>query len=131
MIPLLLANGITFVRDMGGYLESLFPLRKEIEDGKRLGPRFITPGPYLDGSPPSFQPSLVVMNSVQATEDVHSLVQRGVDFIKVQSMLQRDPYFAIAKAAGYRGYFSIEWEGHGDPFDATGRLIDECLKNLA
>ena len=39
--------------------------------------------------------------------------------------------FAIAKAAGYRGYFSIEWEGHGDPFDATARLINECLKNLA
>ena len=39
--------------------------------------------------------------------------------------------FAIAKAAGYRGYFSIEWEGHGDPFDATARLVNECLKNLA
>jgi sugar phosphate isomerase/epimerase len=39
--------------------------------------------------------------------------------------------FTIAKAAGYRGYFSIEWEGHGDPFDATARLIDDCLKNLA
>ncbi len=30
MLPLLLANGITSVRDMGGYLESLNPLRKEI-----------------------------------------------------------------------------------------------------
>jgi len=39
--------------------------------------------------------------------------------------------FAIAKAAGYRGYFSIEWEGHGSPFDATERLIEECLKDLA
>jgi sugar phosphate isomerase/epimerase len=39
--------------------------------------------------------------------------------------------FAIAKAAGYRGYFSIEWEGHGNPFDATKRLVDECLKDLA
>src|ERR1700744_5998717 len=29
-IPLLLANGITTVRDMGGYLESLVPLREEI-----------------------------------------------------------------------------------------------------
>jgi sugar phosphate isomerase/epimerase len=38
--------------------------------------------------------------------------------------------FAIAKAAGYRGYFSIEWEGHGDPLDATARLIEVCLKNL-
>jgi len=99
MLPLLLANGITGVRDMGSYLESLIPLRKEIEEGKRLGPRIITPGPYLDGSPPSFEPSLVVTNRVQANEDVHQLVLRGADFVKVQSMLSRDAYFAIAQAA--------------------------------
>lgn len=99
MIPLLLANGITTVRDMGGYLESLIPLRKEIDQGKRLGPRLFYAGPYLDGSPPSFQPSFVVMNGTQANEDVHQLVQRGVDFVKVQSMLSREAYFAIAEAA--------------------------------
>jgi imidazolonepropionase-like amidohydrolase len=99
MLPLLLANGITSVRDMGGYLESLNPLRKEIAEGKRLGPRIFTPGPYLDGSPPSFQPSLVVTNSVEAGENVHQLVALGVDFIKVQSKLSRDAYFAIAQAA--------------------------------
>jgi amidohydrolase family protein len=99
MIPLLLANGITSVRDMGGYLESLLRLRKEIEAGTRLGPRIYLAGPYLDGDPPSFQPSLVVTNAVQAAGDVHDLKNRGVDFIKVQSMLSRDMYFAIAKAA--------------------------------
>ncbi|HMH80838.1 MAG TPA: amidohydrolase family protein, partial [Candidatus Acidoferrum sp.] len=99
MLPLLLANGITSVRDMGGYLESLNPLRKEIAEGKRLGPRIFTPGPYLDGSPPSFQPSLVVTNSVEARENVQQLVALGVDFIKVQSKLSRDAYFAIAQAA--------------------------------
>jgi imidazolonepropionase-like amidohydrolase len=99
MLPLLLANGIASVRDMGGYLESLIPLRKEIEEGKRLGPRIVTPGPYLDGSPPSFQPSLVVTNAVEASEDVHQLVALGVDFIKVQSMLSREAYFDIAQAA--------------------------------
>jgi imidazolonepropionase-like amidohydrolase len=96
MIPLLLANGITSVRDMGGYLESLLPLRKEIEAEKRLGPRIYLAGPYLDGDPPSFEPSLVVTNATQAAQDVHDLLQRGVDFIKVQSMLPRDVYFAIA-----------------------------------
>jgi imidazolonepropionase-like amidohydrolase len=96
MIPLLLAYGITSVRDMGGYLESLLPLRREIETETRLGPRIYLAGPYLDGDPPSFQPSLVVTNATQAAQDVHDLLRRGVDFIKVQSMLPRDVYFAIA-----------------------------------
>jgi imidazolonepropionase-like amidohydrolase len=99
IIPLLIANGITSVRDMGGYLESLLPLRHEIEDGKRLGPRIYLAGPYLDGNPPAFQPSLVVTNAVQASDDVHDLKQRGVDFVKVQSNLSRDVYFKIAEAA--------------------------------
>jgi imidazolonepropionase-like amidohydrolase len=99
MIPLLLANGITTVRDMGGYLESLVPLREQIKKGKRLGPQIFYAGPYLDGSPPSFEPSLVVTDRVQASEDVHQLVERGVDFIKVQTMLSREAYFAIAEAA--------------------------------
>jgi imidazolonepropionase-like amidohydrolase len=98
-LPLLLANGIATVRDMGGYLESLVPLRRDIHDGKRLGPEIFFAGPYLDGNPPSFQPSLVVTNGVEASENVRTLVQRGVDFIKVQSILSRDAYFAIAAAA--------------------------------
>jgi imidazolonepropionase-like amidohydrolase len=99
MLPLLVAHGITTVRDMGGYLESLEPLRKEIASGVRVGPQISTPGPYLDGAPPSFQPSLVVTNNAEANDDVRQLVRRGVDFVKVQSMLNRDAYFAIADAA--------------------------------
>ncbi|HWZ98611.1 MAG TPA: amidohydrolase family protein [Candidatus Dormibacteraeota bacterium] len=96
-LPLLLANGITSVRDMGGYLDYLIPLREEIDEGKRIGPHIVFAGPYLDGNPPSFQPSLVVNNRKQAKDDVHTLVKKGVDFIKVQSMLSRDAYFAIAQ----------------------------------
>jgi imidazolonepropionase-like amidohydrolase len=96
VLPLLLANGITTVRDMGGYLESLEPLRKEIREGRRVGPELFFAGPYLDGNPPSFQPSLVVTNAAEAQKDVHDLAQRGVDFIKVQSILGREAYFAIA-----------------------------------
>lgn len=39
--------------------------------------------------------------------------------------------FGIAKAAGYRGFFSMEFEGRGDPWDGTRKLIDAALKNLA
>jgi imidazolonepropionase-like amidohydrolase len=108
-IPLLLANGITTVRDMGGYLQALIPLRQEIRSGKRVGPEILFSGPYLDGDPPSFQPSLVVTNATQATDDVQSLVAQGVDFIKVQSILSRTAYFAIADAAKQQ---HISFVGH-------------------
>ncbi|MGC1906327.1 MAG: amidohydrolase family protein [Candidatus Acidiferrum sp.] len=98
-LPLLLANGITATRDMGGYLESLIPLRKEIRKGKRLGPDIVFAGPYLDGQPPSFQPSLVVTNAAQGADGVDWLVTKGVDFIKVQSILDRAAYFSIAQEA--------------------------------
>jgi sugar phosphate isomerase/epimerase len=38
--------------------------------------------------------------------------------------------FAIAKAAGYRGYFSMEFEGQGEPYEGTQKLLDESLKDL-
>lgn len=38
--------------------------------------------------------------------------------------------FEIAKAQGYRGYFSMEWEGNGEPYAGTQRLINETLKYL-
>ena len=96
ILPLLLANGITTVRDMGGDLDALLKLRHEIESGKLQAPRIFFAGPYLDGSPPFFQPSVVVTNSTEAADDVHSLISRGADFIKIQSNLGRDAYFTIA-----------------------------------
>jgi sugar phosphate isomerase/epimerase len=38
--------------------------------------------------------------------------------------------FEIAKAQGYRGYFSMEWEGNGEPYAGTQRLIGETLRYL-
>jgi Amidohydrolase family len=109
VLPLLLANGITTARDMGGYLEGLKKLREEINSGKRLGPRIVFAGPYLDGNPPSFQPSIVVQNAAEAQTAVHQLKTEGVDFIKVQSRLSAPAYFAIAAAAQKEG---IRFVGH-------------------
>ena len=39
--------------------------------------------------------------------------------------------FEIAKAEGYRGYFSMEWEGNGEPYAGTQKLIELTLKYLA
>ena len=38
--------------------------------------------------------------------------------------------FGIARSAGYRGYFSMEFEGEGEPYEGTRKLIEESLKDL-
>lgn len=108
-LPLLVANGITTVRDMGGKVEYLKNLRREIDSGDRLGPQIFFTGPYLDGNPPSFQPSIVVQNASEGATAVDQLKSRGVDFIKVQSRLQPEAYFAIARESKQQ---EIRFVGH-------------------
>ena len=38
--------------------------------------------------------------------------------------------YAIAERAGYKGYFSIEWDSDGDPYAGTQHLIELSLKSL-
>ena len=109
ILPLLVANGITTVRDMGGKVEYLKQLRSEINSGKQVGPQIFFTGPYLDGNPPSFQPSIVVQTAAEATAAVEKLKGEGVDFIKVQSRLQPEAYYAIARESQKLG---IRFLGH-------------------
>ena len=41
LLPLLLANGVTGVRDMGGDLDTLLAWKREIEGGTLLGPHIV------------------------------------------------------------------------------------------
>jgi imidazolonepropionase-like amidohydrolase len=109
LIPLLVANGITTVRDMGGQVDLLKRLRGEIGSGKLVGPQIFFTGPYLDGDPPGYQPSMVVKNAADARNAVDRLAAEGVDFIKTQSRLERDAYFAIAEESKLKG---IRFVGH-------------------
>jgi len=109
IIPLLVANGITTVRDMGGKVEYLKKLRAEIDSGKLAGPQIFFTGPYLDGNPPSFQPSIVVQSAAEATAAVQNLKSEGVDFIKVQSRLQPEPYYVVARESQKQ---NIRFVGH-------------------
>jgi sugar phosphate isomerase/epimerase len=39
--------------------------------------------------------------------------------------------FGILKASNFRGFCSMEWEGKGEPYAGTRKLIDASLKSLA
>jgi imidazolonepropionase-like amidohydrolase len=109
VLPLFVANGVTGVRDMGGDLDVLKVWRASIKAGRLLGPRMVIAGPMLDGPVPRFPSSAPVKDAAQAREVVDDLKARGVDFIKIQSLIPRDGYFAAADEARKLG---IVFVGH-------------------
>jgi imidazolonepropionase-like amidohydrolase len=98
-LPLLIANGITGVRDMGSELEVLEQWRKEITAGTLIGPRMWISGPMLDGPQPRFPSSIAIATAQDGRGAVDDLKRRGADFIKLQSLLPREAVFAIADEA--------------------------------
>jgi imidazolonepropionase-like amidohydrolase len=109
ILPLLLANGITGIRDMGSELDLVLHARAEIDAHRLLGPRMIVSGPMLDGPKSQYKASIPITTPEDGRKAVGMLKNRGVDFIKTQSGIPRAAYFAIAEESKKRG---IEFEGH-------------------
>jgi imidazolonepropionase-like amidohydrolase len=103
MLPLFLAHGIVGVRDMGGPLERVLPLRERVTSQALAGPRILTPGPFLDGPGDADPIFRRVISPADAKPAVDELLAAGVDFLKVQANLGPDAYAAIAAAARARG----------------------------
>lgn len=95
-LPLFVANGITGVRDMGSDLDAILQAREEIRTHALLGPRLVIAGPMLDGPKTQFPASIAIATPDDGRRAVAMLKSRGVDFIKIQSYVPRDAYFAIA-----------------------------------
>jgi imidazolonepropionase-like amidohydrolase len=107
ILPLFIVNGVTGVRDMGGDTPILLDWRKDITNGRIIGPRMLISGPMLDGYLPNgklrFPSSLPVTSAASAIAAVDSLKTQNVDFIKVQSVISRDSYIAAAAEAHKQG----------------------------
>src|SRR5215470_5077695 len=97
--PLLIMNGVTGVRDMGGDLAQIDLWRAEIEKGTRVGPRIIRAGPFVDGPKQGATHRLTVRTPEEARQAVDKLKSKGVDFIKVHNGLSREVFFAVADEA--------------------------------
>jgi len=99
----MLGWGITGARDMGGGLDAILALRAGIRAGRLTGPRLIVAGPALRGPRSTSDTGFgVIRTESEARRVVDSLVERGVDFIKVHEDLSPVAWFAIARAARAR-----------------------------
>jgi imidazolonepropionase-like amidohydrolase len=144
-LGLLVARGVTTVRDMGGDHEELLQWRKEIASGHRLGPRLVIAGPYLEsaknaarqhGTPahemiePVERTRIGVGTPADADRIIAQVATRGVDHLKIRTVEDRATYLAIGAAARRHG---LALTGHfqrlpfNDFFASGQRSIEHAL----
>ncbi len=97
--PLLIMNGVTGVRDMGGNIAQIDRWRSQIENGARVGPHIIRAGPFVDGPKEGVTNRLTVRTPEEAQQAVRNLKAKGVDFIKVHNALPPEAFFALMDEA--------------------------------
>ena len=112
--PLVIANGITGVRNMFG-AEPLLKHRTEVNSGILLGPRMIVGSPVVDGATPMWPGSISVADANAGRQAVGTVKQSGYDFVKTYQFLSRETYLAIADEAKKQ---NIPFAGHV-PFSLT------------
>jgi imidazolonepropionase-like amidohydrolase len=94
-LPVLVANGVTGVRDTGSDLAELDKWRTQIADDVVVGPTIIRAGPILNAREFN-RYQFAVTNELEARTAVRTLQKVGVDFIKLHRRTSRETYFAIA-----------------------------------
>ena len=107
--PLLIANGITGVREMWGNMPRVKEIRKKTRLGEIIAPDIYTSGSIIDGYPPYFMGSVGVKTPEEAKKAVEQQKAEGVDFIKVLSSLTEECFMAIASTANEN---NIPFGGH-------------------
>lgn len=130
--PLLIANGITGVREM--FTAIPMPVINTWRSRPDV-PRIYAPG-FLDGPPmvwsgPAPPGAIAVATETDGHLAVRALAASGVDFLKVYNSIPREAYFAIAEEARAIG---IPFAGHvpeavsaGESSDAGQRSEEHLL----
>ncbi|MGC1620776.1 MAG: amidohydrolase family protein [Candidatus Acidiferrum sp.] len=122
LLPLLLANGITGVRDMGGDLDALLAWQRDIESGALLGPHIVASGPFLAASGRKTPEQYPVANAAEARAAVDDLKKRGANFIKIITLPSREAFFAVADESKKQ---NISFVGHL-PFEIGAKEASEA-----
>lgn len=120
-LPVLVANGVTGVRDMFGRVAWYDSARAFARRGEFAMPRLLGAGHILDGKPEIWPGSVGVRDAAEATRAVDSLASAGAAFIKVYSRLTPEEFRAAAAAAKAR---KLEFAGHVPSLVA----VDEALQ---
>lgn len=134
LFPMQIANGITGVREMTSdcygrpgcalsmTIDTVVGWRREIAAGRLAGPRILASSPMLDGPTPTWAYGYPIANAEAARSAVRLFKARGVDFLKVYSLIPRDAFLALADEAKKVG---LPFAGH-EPLEVTTREASDA-----
>jgi imidazolonepropionase-like amidohydrolase len=117
-LAIMVANGVTAARFMIGTPEHLV-LRREIAEGRVLGPQVWVSSPQLAGR--QYENTYVVTTPEEARAAVRRSADAGYDFIKLTMFISRPVYDAIVDEGAKRG---IRIVGHVDNEVGVARALE-------
>ncbi|GAB4241104.1 MAG: amidohydrolase family protein [Ekhidna sp.] len=109
LMPLFVLHGVTGIRDMAGSLDVVNSWREKMANGTLLGPTIFAAGPLIDGPNPMWDGSIGIPSTAKVKSKVDSLIEAGVDFLKVYSLLPDSIYFALSEYASSK---NVPFCGH-------------------
>jgi len=132
-LALFIANGVTGVRDMGGNLPELRSWKRQIAEGKLVGPTMMISGPMIEARSnlermaqepgvEAFERQRVgVADPEEGRAAVRRLARAGVDQIKMRTAPDLATFTAIAREAdAHRMPFAAHPFGRTEDMLATG-----------
>ena len=106
MYPLLIVNGITYIRDTAAELQLIKPLLDEAEKASRsegMAPDVFFTGPHLDGKQLSWSSSVSAVTAEKARKIIDSLIIAGVYQIKIYDLLPKEVFLEAVDYAKSKG----------------------------
>lgn len=114
-LKLLIANGITTVRNMAEYHgQDHITIREKVRNEEILGPRYFTTGPYLRAG------QLASVEDVQKVIKHHQ--ERGYDFLKIADNLPKDIYLNLLKETFKHNIVMLGHAQHNLPLEYSLRM---------
>ncbi len=124
------AHGITMVRNCWGW-EGLQGHMARAEAGEIVSPTIHSLSPGVDGTPPSWPQTQIIMDPSEAPALVERLTGDGWPVLKMYQNLRLDVYNAVAAAAKERG---VPFSGHVPHRVGIDRVLEagqDCIEHLS
>lgn len=128
--PLLVAHGVTCVRDLGAMTEAIIALRDASRTSDVVAPEIICAGAIIDGDPPVWPFSEPCDTEEEARAAVNKLHKAGVDQIKVYSKLKAEVYRAAVDEAHKLGLKAVGHVPDEVSFDQVIAARQDSLEHM-